>query len=319
MEDSRQVKLEGLPKLSATEIISKSFDIYLKNFAGFIAPFIVVSLISGAITGLLAYYSNISYYHPTPPIILSPDIALFMLLSIGAFFITLFLNLIASGIIVKMSSDAYLNQPVDLKKSYSLAASMLGTLFIASLLFSLLVFIGTILLVIPGIIFALWFSTYLQQVILEKSTAASSISQSKELVDGHLGHTFITLLLIVIVIGVLSGIVSLIIDTAILGISLTLAHNLPLTILVTIIRSVAASIFWPLWGIGLTILYYDIKNRKNLLKTVEDFTDKPSGRPPFKAAVQQARSEKAVRPHCLSRVEKGVFCSNCGAYIGDEV
>lgn len=60
-----------------------------------------------------------------------------------------------------------------------------GKVFFTSLLVGLLVFVGIILLVIPGLIFAIWFSLAIPAFIFEGTWGWSALSRSRQLVKGR--------------------------------------------------------------------------------------------------------------------------------------
>jgi len=98
-----------------------------------------------------------------------------------------------------------------LKSAWS---GLIGRFFVLNLLVGLIVFFGFILLIIPGIIFAIWFmfSTYI--LIFEKKGILESIGRSRELVSGYfwsvLGYTALFQILTMIVVGLLNMVIPLV-------------------------------------------------------------------------------------------------------------
>ncbi|MFA6295870.1 MAG: hypothetical protein WC663_00800 [Patescibacteria group bacterium] len=63
--------------------------------------------------------------------------------------------------------------------------------FFAMILMMLIIFVGFICFIIPGIIFGLWLSQVLFLIILEDLSISDAFKKSKELVSGHIGTVFL--------------------------------------------------------------------------------------------------------------------------------
>ena len=61
----------------------------------------------------------------------------------------------------------------------------MGKIFMANLLSGLLIALGSILLIVPGVIFAVWFYFSAQVVLYENLGGRAALSRSKTLVKGH--------------------------------------------------------------------------------------------------------------------------------------
>jgi len=101
----------------------------------------------------------------------------------------------------------YLGQPTTAIDSISNGFAKLIALILTSILMYLAIFGGLILLIIPGILFALWFGLALHVVIIEGISGAKALSRSKRLVRNHLG-TFLMLGLVMFIISFAIGMIS---------------------------------------------------------------------------------------------------------------
>jgi hypothetical protein len=72
----------------------------------------------------------------------------------------------------------------DIKATFSKALTILPRFFVVSILIGIVVSLGLVLLIIPGIIFAVWFSMSLFVLVNQKTGILESMKRSKALVKG---------------------------------------------------------------------------------------------------------------------------------------
>ena len=113
-----------------------------------------------------------------------------------------------TGALTRGAAGSLLGRPVDVKASYSYAFSRLLPLIGLALLVGLVVAGGLILLIIPGIIFAVFLSMAVPAFIVERLGVTASMSRSWNLVKGNWWHV----LLVIVVAGIIARVV-----TSILG------------------------------------------------------------------------------------------------------
>ncbi|MHA1860999.1 MAG: hypothetical protein ACTSVM_01710 [Candidatus Ranarchaeia archaeon] len=99
-----------------------------------------------------------------------------------------FVNGIVGGIVVYETAQAYLGQKSEVS-GFSVAKQRMGDLFIGSLLYSLVVVFGLILLIIPGLYFAAKYALWQPCVILE-SASGNGLSRSAELTQNNRWEIF---------------------------------------------------------------------------------------------------------------------------------
>jgi hypothetical protein len=121
-----------------------------------------------------------------------------------AFFIAVAVQQLLLGALTRGAAGALVGRPVDVKASYGYAFSRLWGLIGLALLIAVLVGIGFILLIIPGIIVAVFLSMAIPAFIVERREVTDSISRSWELVSGSWWHVFG----VIVVAGLLAGIVT---------------------------------------------------------------------------------------------------------------
>jgi hypothetical protein len=153
--------------IKVSDLIRESWTLYKNNFQLFM-KIIVWLLIPTAIMSLLSAIK-------ISPVAVIPINLLFFLVS-------LFLGLFIS-IAITITIDALLKkEKVDLKTIYNLSYSKILSYLWVSILAGLAMILGTFLLIIPGLIFAVWFSFSAYVLVLENVKGAAALKASKNLV-----------------------------------------------------------------------------------------------------------------------------------------
>lgn len=211
--------------MSITAILKESFEIVKKNpvlLVPMLALTIVVALIS-----LIFLGSMVPFVGGMSPDSASASEAMTVAgAAIGGLFIVLILSsilsLVAHGMTVAMAGEAVTNEKTSLKGGLNKVTSRLVPLIIAAVVVGLIVSVGFILLVLPGIvaIFLLMFT--FMAVMLDDESPFRAIGKSVRTVTGNLGPVFV-LLLVLIAIGVLVAILDVIVGLIpVLGVILTI-------------------------------------------------------------------------------------------------
>src|SRR5262249_38990197 len=101
-------------------------------------------------------------------------------------------------------ANCYLEKPVTMLSAFSRALKVLLPLIGTWILTYLVVGLGFMLLIVPGIIFALWFSLASRVVVIEGIFGTGGMGRSKRLMKGNMGTAFV-LGFLVAVIGAMIG------------------------------------------------------------------------------------------------------------------
>lgn len=110
---------------------------------------------------------------------------------------------LTSGALMFAISDLYLGRQPTVGNSFGRAMSRWLALIGTTILYSLAVGAGFVLLIIPGIIATLWFYLYQPVVVLEHKAGFAALKRSRDLMKGNLGKAFaIAFLVFLIVVGV---------------------------------------------------------------------------------------------------------------------
>ena len=104
-----------------------------------------------------------------------------------------------NGAIIQAVASTYLQQPITALEALGRAQraflSILGTMFLTGLLVGL----GYVMFIVPGIIFSLWWLLGIQVVVLEGLTTSSALSRSRQLMKGCMGKALLLGSLIVVI------------------------------------------------------------------------------------------------------------------------
>lgn len=201
--------------ISIKELFVRSFAIYKQKF------FVFIKLIAiNAVIILFGLPLSILFFLPiNKNFYISIILFTFLIAGVFAALVIAFLIKVSLMLVVKersvtMSVKEYLSHGLVLAGSYAWV----------SFIVALTVLGGFILLIIPGIVFAVWFSFSTYVFIAEGKKGKSAMVRSKELVKGYWWVIFGRLL----VIGILGAIVS---QIPFLGYLINLLFMMPLTLI----------------------------------------------------------------------------------------
>lgn len=143
-------------------------------------------------------------------------------------------SLIAAGAIVEMAHRQLKGERPGYMVGINAALSRLGSLIVATVIIALGAFIGMMLLVIPGLIWLILVAFTIPIIMLEGSDSIEAIKESIGLVRENLGDVVVFLIVLIIIVGIVTMILSLIpyigsavaslITTPYMAVALTLAY-----------------------------------------------------------------------------------------------
>lgn len=235
--------------MSISAIMRKGWDLYTKNLQKFLVPIGIM------IAPYLLYYLVLYYGDPS-------IVVLMLLLTI----IMLAVNLWIAIVIIEMVNSAYKNQAFDVNKLLESSFKKIPSYLLVAFLTGLIVMVGIILLIIPGIIFAVWYSFSVYQNILEGKKGMEALNASKALVKGRWGATFWRLIAPTLVIYILVMVVVLVLAFIFTGGHFD-ATSFGQSILVNAISSVVFLALGPLFASFSIILYNNLKETKQQSST----------------------------------------------------
>jgi hypothetical protein len=158
----------------------------------------------------------------------------------------------------KAISAAYLGERADAGDSLRYALGRTIPLILCYIVFVIIVSIGTLLLIIPGIWLATKLSMSFAALVFERKGPFGALGRSWRLTGGNFWRVFGTLLVVAIIVIVFQLVVGGIVG-AILGGSN--ASELAAAIVTTILNVLLLAVTYPLWAAVVSVVYYDLRVR----------------------------------------------------------
>jgi len=216
---------------SGPELLDAAFQFWRENFkllctvvAAAFVPIIVLEMLASA----------------------EPDSGIFALLARigGGVFESM-----ASAAVIAVVSERYMGREVTAGEALQKVWSRIGTIFATSFIYGLIVFVGLVLLIVPGFYFACKYFAMMPAVVIEGLDSSSSQKRSSTLTQGSKWRVLGLIVVAWIIYFVLLAIVAGIVQTTMRGMTGIVATRL---LVVPI---------YPFLGILVTLLYYDLRIR----------------------------------------------------------
>jgi hypothetical protein len=245
-----------IPQRGLGDILSNAFELYKANAAKLIQ---IVAIVVIPLTFILALLTQVAFKQncDNPSINLqngnivvnncTVSAGRTLLLSAITYFIAIAIQQLLLGALTRGAAGALLGREVDVSASYRYAFSRLGGLIGLALLVALIVGVGFILLIIPGIIFLVFLSMSVPAFIIERRGVTDSISRSWNLVRGSWWHVFGVIVVAAIIAGIVNGILTAIGGSTFIG--------------AWILSAIAQIITAPFVALVSVVLYVDLRVR----------------------------------------------------------
>ena len=229
-------------ELTIGEVISKTFDLYRRDFLKYLVVFLIVESIIGIITTLVAtvFFLPSLSANPAPQTIGS--LSGFIGGLFGLIVLSILISPVATGSAIKMASQGIEKEQADLGASVRFAISKLVWLWVLFIVVAVIVGLGFVALIVPGIILAIMYSLATPALLIENSGVLASMGRSRKLVAHRWLKTFV-LGLVFVVIFVIAGVIAGLISA-------------PFGLASSIVSSVLSAFYGPLFPIALTVYYY---------------------------------------------------------------
>ncbi len=284
-------------ELSLGEVFSKTFSVYQRDFAKYFVLFAVVGVIVQVATTL----AQQALVLPTLPLSPTPQQlsnylsalfgALFLLIA-AIFVVNIVFSTIAQASATKLASERIAKGQVNFGASVRFVVSKLLSIWALSIIVGIVVSLGIIALIVPGIILAIMFSLSLPVLLIENKGVLDSMGRSRELVSHRWGKTFATLLVLGIIVIIASLIVS--------------AIARPLGIIGPVVNGILSAFYQPLLPILLAVYYYS-----NLARAAPA----PTGQMPM-GSTPTVQAGMKLCPTCgTQNASSATFCTKCGARL----
>jgi glycerophosphoryl diester phosphodiesterase family protein/uncharacterized protein UPF0259 len=242
----------ALRPLTTGELLDRTFALYKEHFVLFVGIVALPHLIS-----LAVQLSRVSL-RSQMGLSAAMGIALWALL----FWIVLLTVAAASqAATVVAVSQLHLGRPTSVSEAYSRVKSRIARVVLLTLLVGLGVGVGAVLLIIPGIIFAMMWSLSVPVMVLENRGIRDSMSRSAELTKGSRWRIFVVWIMFF----VLSMVVTFLFQYPISLLAATARPGAALggvQVASAIASFISQCLVGPLATIAFSLLYYDQRVRK---------------------------------------------------------
>ena len=241
-----------LRPLSLGGLLDETFNIYRRNFLLFVGISAVPNL-TLLLLQLLLEGSGLG------------GARLNSVLSVLAWLTSTLASLFATSIVAAATtlgvSDIYLEIPTSMVSCFSRIAHKALTVLYVSFIVGLIVGLGVLLCIIPGILWAGTYGIAVPAVVLENITGSESLTRSKHLTEGSIGRVIVVYFLTTIF--TVGMVLALNEGAALLGSTVFYGRGLLSgKMLEDVLASLGEILFGPVTAIALTLVYYDQRVRK---------------------------------------------------------
>ncbi|MDA4117642.1 MAG: zinc-ribbon domain-containing protein [Thaumarchaeota archaeon] len=281
-------------ELGLGEVVSKTFELYRRDFSKYAVLFVVVEAIIGVLTTLVRRAVILPAALPSTATTQQlvnwlPGFfgALITLIALSAI-VTWGFYPISVGSAVKLASEEIVTGQAGLVPSVRFAISRIVWIWAVGIVVGIVVILGLVALVVPGIILAIMYSLVLPVVMLERA-GFESLGRSRKLVSRRWLKTFALVIVLGIIVGIASGVVS-----AISG---------PFGVASTIVSNILSAFYLPIIPIALTVYYYS--NAARIAPPMSETLMAPGDR---------LQVGMKFCPNCGTQIASStMFCTACGA------
>ena len=247
-----------IPQRGVGEILSTAFNVYKANAAKLIT---IVAIVVVPLALLDAFLTKVAFAPKkhTVQSIFGNTITtyatrnLFVVLAaatVGAV-LAFVMSFVVQAAVSRAAAQATVGDPVDTESSYRWGFKHLGSVIAIALLAGLAIFVGFVLLIIPGIFVLGMLSVVIPVFVFEGKRGTQALGRSWELVKGNFWHALGTILLAGIIAGFVTGIL-----TAIGGSN---------WLVYFIFSAIGRVITVPFTALVSVLLYLDLRARKESL------------------------------------------------------
>ena len=204
----------SLPQRRLGEILGSAFEIYRNNAAQLltivaliVVPLSVVSfLVARVALGVKTKHELIG--QQSVKIVEPRSFWIFALAALISAAIGIITTAILQAAILRGAVQATIGDPVDVRESYRWGLRRFRSVLLVSILVGLVVVVGFILLIIPGVIFLIFLSVSVPALIVEGLRGRQAMRRSWNLVRGHFWHVFGVVIIAAIITALVGGLIS---------------------------------------------------------------------------------------------------------------
>jgi len=174
-------------------------------------------------------------------------------------------TMMAHGATVVAVSQIQLGRETDIGAAFTSIRPRIGELIVLSLNIGVRVMVGTLLLIVPGILLALRYSLAIPVAVLEQCGVSDSLSRSATLTKGHRGRILLIYVLLYVLI-LIAGMLWPLLSVLVLRVTFSAVQAGQTPVWAQIVLQFGSfinqSLIAPILTIALTLVYYDERVRK---------------------------------------------------------
>ena len=196
------------------EILSTAFNVYKANAARLITIVAVIvvplTLLDALLTRGVFAAKRETELTPLGSVTVVDARSAFVWITGGliAGLIVILMWFVVEAAVSRATAQTTVGDPIDVEASYRWAFDHLWSILGISLLAALVIVGGLILLIVPGLIFAVMLSVVIPAFVFEGRRGSSALGRSWDLVKGHFWHVVGAILLAALITGVVSSLLT---------------------------------------------------------------------------------------------------------------
>jgi hypothetical protein len=229
-------------ELTVGEVISKTFELYRRDFVKYLVVFLIVEGVIGILTILVAAAFLLPAISANPAPRTISSLSGFFGALFGLIVLSILISPVATGSAIKMASQEIEKGQANLAASIRFTISKLVWLWVLGIIVGVVIGLGFVALIVPGIILAIMYSLATPALLIESTGILASMGRSRKLVAHRWLKTFVLGLILVVIFVIAAVIASLI--------------SAPFGIASSIVSSILSAFYVPLFPIALTVYYY---------------------------------------------------------------
>ena len=246
--------------MSIGQILDRTFILYKNHFVRFLAVVAVVQVPLALVSILITTGLHSTLLAGDA----GPDLSAGVLVAgivglVVTFLLLIIAQQLANGALIKAISESYLGGDASVGQCYAAVLPRLLTLLLASFAVGILVLVGLVFCIVPGVILMLLFAVVTPVIVVEDAGVSSAMSRSKALVSGNMGKVFA----VVFVAGLIVWIMNYVSQKVGVFVGVRAVSSPTAAAFVAgLVAMVGQLLAVPISATAVVLLYYDLRIRK---------------------------------------------------------
>lgn len=244
----------GVEPLTVGGILRAALDLYRKQAANLLTIVALIVIPAQVLVWVIVRASVSHAFARNGTVYTSSSVAVPEVSVVVIGFVS---GVLAIGALSKALLDASTGHPSGWRHSLGFASDHLGPLILLALISGVLLALGYVLLIIPGIYLTVVWAVAVPVLVFERIGPIAALSRSSQLVTGRWWATFAVLLVGIVLVVALSFVIGRILSAGASSDSVTVV-----LLLAGISRTVSALLTYPVIAALSVVLYMDLRGRK---------------------------------------------------------